>query len=78
MSLAGTPRNRHEAPEAARRRRWLFLLGLVSVLAATTSLVGAGHRKLSVTVDEPAHVLAGMEWLERGTYAFEPQHPPLA
>jgi hypothetical protein len=30
------------------------------------------------TVDEPAHIACGMEWLDRGTYKMEPQHPPLA
>ena len=30
------------------------------------------------TVDEPAHIACGMEWLERGTYTMETQHPPLA
>ena len=28
--------------------------------------------------DEPAHIAAGMEWLSRGTYTYEPQHPPLS
>ena len=28
--------------------------------------------------DEPAHIAAGMEWLSRGRYTYEPQHPPLA
>lgn len=27
--------------------------------------------------DEPAVIAAGMEWLSRGTYTYEPQHPPL-
>ena len=30
------------------------------------------------TWDEPAHLAAGLEWLDRGTYLFEPLHPPLA
>src|ERR1017187_39029 len=30
------------------------------------------------TVDEPAHIACGMEWLDRGTYKMEDQHPPLA
>jgi hypothetical protein len=30
------------------------------------------------TVDEPAHIACGMEWLDRGTYRMEDQHPPLA
>ena len=30
------------------------------------------------TVDEPAHLAAGMEWLSVGKYLYEDQHPPLA
>ena len=30
------------------------------------------------TVDELAHLACGMEWLDRGTYVIEGQHPPLA
>jgi hypothetical protein len=30
------------------------------------------------TVDEPAHLACGTEWIERGTYRMEDQHPPLA
>jgi 4-amino-4-deoxy-L-arabinose transferase-like glycosyltransferase len=36
------------------------------------------YAALSETVDEVAHVGVGMEWLGRGTYTFELQHPPLA
>jgi hypothetical protein len=30
------------------------------------------------TVDEPAHIACGMEWLDRGAYRLDSQHPPLA
>ena len=33
---------------------------------------------LSHTTDEPAHLAAGIEWIENGTYTYEDQHPPLA
>ena len=32
----------------------------------------------SHTSDEPVHVACGMEWLDKGTYQIETQHPPLA
>ncbi|MGC2112243.1 MAG: glycosyltransferase family 39 protein [Candidatus Korobacteraceae bacterium] len=55
------------------------------MLAALVLLAGIGVARIvstyhvfSQTTDEPAHVAAGMEWLERGTYTFEPLHPPLA
>ena len=36
------------------------------------------YHVFSQTTDEPAHVATGMEWLQWGTYTFEPLHPPLA
>ena len=32
----------------------------------------------SQVVDEPAHIAAGLEWLDRGEYTLDIQHPPLA
>jgi hypothetical protein len=53
------------------------------VLAAALILLGtirivATYDVFSHTFDEPAHVACGMEWLDKGTYTWEPQHPPLA
>jgi hypothetical protein len=38
----------------------------------------ATYPVFSQTYDEVAHIATGMEWLDRGTYAYEPLHPPLA
>lgn len=53
--------------------------------AATAGLVVLGAVRIvstypifSQTVDEPSHIAGGLEWLDRGTYWFEPKHPPLA
>src|SRR5262249_41764143 len=32
----------------------------------------------SHTIDEPAHIACGVEWLTKGTYNYEAQHPPLS
>ena len=40
--------------------------------------VGSTLRVFSETNDEDAHVSAGLEWLNRGTYDRDPEHPPLA
>jgi len=40
--------------------------------------IAATYRVFNQTWDEPAHIAAGLEWLERGEYTFEPLHPPLA
>jgi len=52
------------------------------VVALVLAIVAVGriadtHHVYSDTYDEPHHIAAGMEWLERGTFTFEPKHPPL-
>ncbi len=53
------------------------LLALVLILLASLRIVST-YRVLSHTTDEPAHLAAGIEWIENGTYTYEDQHPPLA
>ena len=53
----------------------IILAGLS--LIAIARIVG-GYSVTSQAFDEPAHVAAGMEWLDRGTYIVDPLHPPLA
>ena len=61
-------------PTRGSWHRWaavaLVLVGLFRIAAT--------YDDLSETLDEVAHLGAGMEWLEAGRYTFEPQHPPLA
>src|SRR5438034_3282754 len=52
---------------------WLALL-----LALGALRVIATYPVFSHTYDEPAHLAAGMELLDRGTYTYEQLHPPLA
>lgn len=40
--------------------------------------IAATYTVFSHTYDEPAHIACGLEWLDSGTYRYEPQHPPLA
>ncbi len=52
-------------------------------LAVALVVLGSIRIVLTYTVfnhtsDEPAHVACGMEWLDKGIYQWEPQHPPLA
>jgi hypothetical protein len=52
---------------------WVRLLIVVAVLRiALTTVV------FSQTIDEPVHILCGLEWLALGSYTIEEQHPPLA
>lgn len=48
----------------------LLLLGTVRIVST--------YSVFSYTFDEPAHLACGMEWLDKGAYTWEPQHPPLA
>src|SRR5688572_444431 len=53
-----------------------------AVVAAVLAVIGVAriagtYAVYSNTYDEPNHIADGMEWLERGTFTFEPQHPPL-
>ena len=51
---------------------FLILVALASLRIVTTYTV------FNHTIDEPAHVACGMEWLDKGVYHYEVQHPPLA
>ncbi len=50
-------------------------LGLV--LIASLRIVST-YTVFNHTFDEPAHIACGMEWLDKGKYTLETQHPPLA
>jgi len=66
---------------AARLRAGLasksLLLAGAAILIATFRIV-ITYPVFNHTIDEPAHIACGMEWLAQGTYGLEPQHPPLA
>ena len=60
-------------------RQWLFPRVLVAAcLALGVDADRATYHVFNQTWDEPAHVAAGMQWLDRGRYTYEPLHPPLA
>lgn len=60
-------------------RQWLFprVLVVACVAIGMVRIVSTYH-VFNQTWDEPAHVAAGMQWLDRGQYTYEPLHPPLA
>jgi len=74
-------RSEPESPKPAPPPNWIsrhsLKLALSLVTLATIRIV-ATYPVFNHTCDEPAHVACGMEWLEKGIYRFEPQHPPLA
>jgi hypothetical protein len=54
-----------------------LVLSIALVLFASLRIV-ATYTVFNHTSDEPAHIACGMEWLDKGIYVWEPQHPPLA
>jgi hypothetical protein len=60
-----------------RQRLSPYLL-VMACLAIGTARIVSTYRVFNQTWDEPAHVAAGMQWLDRGEYTYEPLHPPLA
>jgi len=60
-----------------RMQRSSPLLAVLLVAAASIRLVSA-YGTFSQTFDEPAHLACGIEFLDRGVYNYEAQHPPLA
>ncbi len=52
-------------------------IAIAAVAIASVRIVSTywvfGH-----TIDEPAHIACGVEWLTKGTYNLEAQHPPLS
>jgi 4-amino-4-deoxy-L-arabinose transferase-like glycosyltransferase len=57
-------------------KRYAVWLTIAFVLLATGRII-ATYNTFSYVFDEPAHIACGMEWLERHTYTYETQHPPL-
>ena len=47
------------------------------ILIASVRIVST-YTVFNHTSDEPNHIACGMEWLDKGTYTYEAQHPPLA
>ncbi len=56
--------------------RVMLLLVILTVIAL--GRVAATWGVYSATFDEPAHLAAGMELLDRGVYRYEVMHPPLS
>jgi 4-amino-4-deoxy-L-arabinose transferase-like glycosyltransferase len=67
-----------------RRRNKVSIIG-VFYIAAPLLLIGIACARLyptyatfTGTVDETLHIAAGLQWLDRGIYTYNRDHPPLA
>jgi 4-amino-4-deoxy-L-arabinose transferase-like glycosyltransferase len=57
------------------RKTYIVLIAALTAIACLR--IVATHSAFVQTYDEPAHIACGMEWLDKGTYHYEFQHPPL-
>jgi 4-amino-4-deoxy-L-arabinose transferase-like glycosyltransferase len=57
---------------------WPWTIGVLILIGVAVVGVVGSWTALSATYDEPYHIASGMEWLDKGTYTIELQHPPLA
>ena len=60
----------------SRPARASLVVLFACVLAGVARII-ATYPVFNQTWDEPAHVAAGMQWIDRGAYTYEPLHPPL-
>jgi hypothetical protein len=58
----------------ARILHWLAVLTIIGGVAR----IAATYPVFSATFDEPAHIAAGMQLLDKDEFTYEPLHPPLA
>jgi hypothetical protein len=56
----------------------LIRLGLILLILVSSLLAASTWRVYGHTWDEPEHLAAGMELLDRGKYEYDTEHPPIA
>ncbi|MFL6599716.1 MAG: ArnT family glycosyltransferase [Steroidobacteraceae bacterium] len=54
------------------------LLGLILLILVASLLAASTWRVYGHTWDEPEHLAAGLELLDRGKYEYDTEHPPIA
>jgi len=71
-----TSQSRDDGPIQSRRRDFsAFFAGLL--LLCMAMLAGGAALRESVTIDEVAHIGAGVSYLQKFDLRFNPEHPPL-
>jgi hypothetical protein len=81
-----TSKKRAAAADVAPKRRFEFLACIekhavsaaVALVLIASLRIAATYTIFNHTIDEPAHIACGMQWLDKRVYTYEPQHPPLA
>lgn len=60
-----------------RRNRTLWVAFAVVAIVSVVRVLAIG-RVFSATLDEPTHLISGLEYLQGKSYTADPTHPPLA
>ncbi len=58
-------------------RNLTFALLIILIVIVGLLRISSTYNIFWQTWDEQSHIAAGMEWLDRGRYTYEPLHPPL-
>jgi hypothetical protein len=72
-----TPGTR-SAPSPPPRPAWPEVLGLLLLIALGIARIADTYHTLSETLDEPAHLASGLQWIDTGEYTYNRMHPPLS
>jgi len=67
-----------EDTSAVRRISRVDVAILLLLTSVAVARVFATYTTFNQIYDEPFHIAAGMEWLDKGSYTYELLHPPLA
>jgi Dolichyl-phosphate-mannose-protein mannosyltransferase len=54
------------------------LISFILLLGIASARIAATYTVFNDTIDEPAHIGCGIQWLDHKTYTYETEHPPLA
>jgi len=65
-------------PIAMQKMRWSHALAALTLVLIAVLRIAASYAHTAQAFDEPTHVGAAMEFLDKGTYTADPVHPPLA
>jgi Transposase len=77
LTLKQAPPAAEDSPAVRRMSRSSAAILLLLTLVAIVRLLPT-YTTFGQTYDEPFHIAAGMEWLDKGEYTYRILHPPLA
>lgn len=63
--------------QVATEMKKFLLPAAVCLIVVGCLRIASTYSALNQTYDEPAHIACGMEFLDKGVYLYEAQHPPL-